>query len=185
MMDLWHCHKPDVKHGRDDDVVTAGKGYAATSKLVAKSGIGFVDPMAFLLAEQDCLGIKVRKLFVSNFSRTCKASRYNYQPSYVDWVYKKWLSPDSVSVPTMKLRYKSPRLKRQHRSWPIPSGELVSLDGFSTFLLVNFSAIHCYDSQAPRPRRITKRNMPAHHNCPTIIAFTIHACLIRSTCALS
>lgn len=58
MMDLWHCHKPaEPEHSHDE--APAKKGYAAGSKLVARTGTGFVDVMSFLLAEADCSGIEV------------------------------------------------------------------------------------------------------------------------------
>lgn len=63
MMDLWHCHKPDEHHlhHEHDHGHAAGsnKGYAASSKLVAKKGTGFVDVLSFLLVEEDCVGIEV------------------------------------------------------------------------------------------------------------------------------
>ncbi|EON61953.1 hypothetical protein W97_01171 [Coniosporium apollinis CBS 100218] len=53
MMDFWHCHKPDHRHGhgaRDGE----GKGYAAANRLVARRGTGFVDLGGLLLKEEDC-----------------------------------------------------------------------------------------------------------------------------------
>lgn len=53
MMDLWHCHKPDEPdHVHDDG--PAKKGYAAGNKLRAQAGVGLVDVLSFLLAEDDC-----------------------------------------------------------------------------------------------------------------------------------
>lgn len=57
MMDLWHCHKPHEPH--QDNSVDAVKGYSANNTLTAKSGTGFVNEMAFLIAQQDCSNIKV------------------------------------------------------------------------------------------------------------------------------
>ena len=58
MMDFWHCHKPTIENGNHD---TAGsnKGYAAANVLGPRPGIGLVDTSHFLLAETDCIGIRV------------------------------------------------------------------------------------------------------------------------------
>ena len=58
MMDFWHCHKPTIENGNHD---TAGstKGYAAANVLGPIPGVGLVDTSHFLLAETDCVGIRV------------------------------------------------------------------------------------------------------------------------------
>ncbi|KAI9880303.1 MAG: hypothetical protein M1830_004182 [Pleopsidium flavum] len=63
MMDFWHCHKPDHEghdeaHDPNDAVNDSQKGYTATSRLFAKSGVGFVDLCYLLLAKKDCFGIQ-------------------------------------------------------------------------------------------------------------------------------
>lgn len=71
MMDFWHCHKPHV-HGKDSAIGhnedhLEEKGYGAKSMFKARNGVGFVDLTYFLLAEKDCVGIKVRsKNFISS-----------------------------------------------------------------------------------------------------------------------
>ena len=59
MMDLWHCHKPDEPHSHDHEHEASRKGYAATSTLTVTSGICFVDPVSFLVDDDDCQYIKV------------------------------------------------------------------------------------------------------------------------------
>ncbi|KAH7123914.1 ubiquitin-conjugating enzyme E2-binding protein [Dendryphion nanum] len=61
MMDFWHCHKPDEHHLHDHshDDTMAQKGYAASNRLSAISGVGFVDLVSFLLKEQDCDSVNV------------------------------------------------------------------------------------------------------------------------------
>ena len=56
MMDFWHCHKPDIA-GMNNDIHT--KGYAATNKLVAQAGVGFVNVNSALLSPENCSGVKV------------------------------------------------------------------------------------------------------------------------------
>ncbi|OJD29851.1 ubiquitin-conjugating enzyme e2c-binding protein [Diplodia corticola] len=63
MMDFWHCHKPHEHHlpghthdGRDD--VGKEKGYAASNRIMAKKGVGYVDLTYLLLAEEDCSGVQ-------------------------------------------------------------------------------------------------------------------------------
>ena len=68
MMDLWHCHKPH-EHEHENAEAGSNKGYAAQSKLVARSGFAFVDVLSFLLTETDCPGVQVSTLmtpFMSN-----------------------------------------------------------------------------------------------------------------------
>lgn len=64
MMDFWHCHKPDEHeghgHGADgSDEAPSRKGYAASNRFVAEAGVGLVDTMYFLFAEENCTGVKV------------------------------------------------------------------------------------------------------------------------------
>jgi len=61
MMDFWHCHKPDEHHLHDNEA-GKNKGYAASNRLRAVSGTGFVDLSYLLFAEQDCGGVNVRQL---------------------------------------------------------------------------------------------------------------------------
>ncbi|KAK7183507.1 hypothetical protein DPSP01_008488 [Paraphaeosphaeria sporulosa] len=60
MMDFWHCHKPDEHHLHDhaNEEAIGNKGYAASNRLQAAKGIGFVDLGSFLLDEGDCTGIE-------------------------------------------------------------------------------------------------------------------------------
>ncbi|CAJ2513826.1 Uu.00g019450.m01.CDS01 [Anthostomella pinea] len=56
MMEFWHCHKPDHKHGNGDgDEHLATRGYGASSRISAQPGVGFVDLTSFLLSETDVL----------------------------------------------------------------------------------------------------------------------------------
>lgn len=79
MMEFWHCHKPDDHdaedghrhHGHDyddhrikggdkaDEQTLAGRGYGANSSIQAQRGVGFVDLMTFLFAEDECRGVEV------------------------------------------------------------------------------------------------------------------------------
>ncbi|OCL11743.1 hypothetical protein AOQ84DRAFT_286583, partial [Glonium stellatum] len=67
MMDFWHCHKPsehhDHGHGHGGlghgEEAGKSKGYAASNRLRAIKGTGFVDLGAFLVREEDCEGVKV------------------------------------------------------------------------------------------------------------------------------
>lgn len=65
MMDFWHCHKPDTHdHDHGDHTVSIEKrnsqvkGYGAANRVVASSGTGLVDVATFLVAEDDCRGLK-------------------------------------------------------------------------------------------------------------------------------
>ncbi|KAG7138101.1 hypothetical protein HYQ45_004753 [Verticillium longisporum] len=64
MMDFWHCHKPH-DHGQekngdddDDDEHLTKRGYGANSSIAAQTRVGFVDLTSFLLAEEDCTGLR-------------------------------------------------------------------------------------------------------------------------------
>ncbi|KAK7521825.1 ubiquitin-conjugating enzyme E2-binding protein [Phyllosticta citriasiana] len=59
MMDFWHCHKPDEHNHGDHGHEGHEKGYAASNRLMAKKGVGFVDLAYLLLAEEDCIGVKL------------------------------------------------------------------------------------------------------------------------------
>lgn len=66
MMDFWHCHKPSENnhHGHaHGEEIGKMKGYAASNRLRAVQGIGFVDLGAFLVKEEDCKSMKVRIIF--------------------------------------------------------------------------------------------------------------------------
>ena len=73
MMDFWHCHKPDPH--QDDSKLDANaalqiedqnaqiKGYGASSRVTATSGVVLIDVATFLLAESDCINLeKVRSI---------------------------------------------------------------------------------------------------------------------------
>lgn len=80
MMDFWHCHKPHEHHlpghthGRDS--VGKEKGYAASNRIMAKKGIGYVDLAYLLLAEEDCLGVQVRSRLHTSGASQASLSRY-------------------------------------------------------------------------------------------------------------
>jgi hypothetical protein len=67
MMEFWHCHKPDHKHGEDhgeasgkaDEKTLAARGYGASSVISAQEGVGFVDLATLLFAESDCQNLTV------------------------------------------------------------------------------------------------------------------------------
>ncbi|KAK7527693.1 ubiquitin-conjugating enzyme E2-binding protein [Phyllosticta citriasiana] len=59
MMDFWHCHKPHEHNHGDHSHEGHEKGYAASNRLIAKKGVGFVDLAYLLLAEEDCIGVKL------------------------------------------------------------------------------------------------------------------------------
>ena len=67
MMDLWHCHKPDNPDGPNGDASFPTKGYSANNKLMAQSGVGFVNVGSILLSPEDCCGIQVCPLSYSDF----------------------------------------------------------------------------------------------------------------------
>ncbi|EAW09387.1 HECT-type E3 ubiquitin transferase [Aspergillus clavatus NRRL 1] len=61
MMDFWHCHKPDPEdhgHGDGEDGNAQTKGYGAANQVVARRGTVLVDVVSFLVAEEDCRGVK-------------------------------------------------------------------------------------------------------------------------------
>ncbi|KAI1275165.1 ubiquitin-conjugating enzyme E2-binding protein [Xylaria sp. FL0933] len=54
MMEFWHCHKPhNHANGHDDEEHLANRGYGASSRITAQSGVGFVDLTSFLLKSSD------------------------------------------------------------------------------------------------------------------------------------
>lgn len=57
MMDIWHCHKP---HEHDSPSNVNAKGYAAGNTQIARPGIGFIDPLRFMVDRGDCQNIEVR-----------------------------------------------------------------------------------------------------------------------------
>ncbi|KAK4103063.1 hypothetical protein N658DRAFT_422334 [Parathielavia hyrcaniae] len=65
MMEFWHCHKPDHKHGegpgeepgKAEDKTLAARGYGASSAISAQEGVGFVDLTTLLFAESDCQNV--------------------------------------------------------------------------------------------------------------------------------
>lgn len=58
MMDFWHCHKPDHMSSQNGQE-SLQKGYAATNKLAAQSGVGFVNVSSVLLSPDECGGVQV------------------------------------------------------------------------------------------------------------------------------
>lgn len=69
MMDFWHCHKPTVPKtngtaGEADNKLEE-KGYGASTSFKAQKGIGKVDLMDFLLAEEDMGSAVVSFFFYS------------------------------------------------------------------------------------------------------------------------
>lgn len=76
MMDLWHCHKPSETHKHDDSKVE--KGYAASNRLIAQSGVGLVNEMAFLVLRNDCSNMTVSpNLFVMVSYRPIQSAPMN------------------------------------------------------------------------------------------------------------
>lgn len=67
MMDFWHCHKPHEHHlpGHTHDAGRE-KGYAASNRITAKKGVGYVDLTYLLLDEADCPGVQVRIAYSLN-----------------------------------------------------------------------------------------------------------------------
>ena len=61
MMDFWHCHKPHEAEETSAQKIPVAetKGYGAASRIKASHGIGLVDSSTFLLATEDCSGVKV------------------------------------------------------------------------------------------------------------------------------
>ena len=144
MMDFWHCHKPDG-HGRDDDVDGGKvKGYAASNVLRASPTVGFVDVTSFLLAEQDCCGLKVgldsshisfRRLFLLLLSR--------FMPSYPN------CKPQSGEKKGGQSRCFAPSVDRSH---PILSPHIKSNPPF--FFLASPQHPHTYDETRHEPCRL-------------------------------
>ena len=63
MMELWHCHKPDVLSSNGYDA--AHKGYAASSALTPMPRCGLVDVSSLSFSAEDCIGIEVSKLVLN------------------------------------------------------------------------------------------------------------------------
>ncbi|KAJ5110961.1 hypothetical protein N7532_001496 [Penicillium argentinense] len=71
MMDFWHCHKPDSHEEDPKPEASAAlkleeqnaqiKGYGASSHLKAIGGTVLIDVATFLLAESDCIGLRLTK----------------------------------------------------------------------------------------------------------------------------
>ncbi len=59
MMELWHCHKPDIPNGTQEDASQLNKGYGAANRLIAQTGVGLVGVSSALFATEDCNGVKV------------------------------------------------------------------------------------------------------------------------------
>ncbi|CZS99800.1 uncharacterized protein RCO7_01622 [Rhynchosporium graminicola] len=85
MMEFWHCHKPDLPpeeasgssrragHVHPEEIA-ASKGYGATSKFTARTGIGFIDLTTFLLYSTDCANLKISETTVNHQSLASCAS---------------------------------------------------------------------------------------------------------------
>ncbi|KAH7060808.1 ubiquitin-conjugating enzyme E2-binding protein [Macrophomina phaseolina] len=60
MMDFWHCHKPHEHHmpGHKRGDEQPQKEYAAGNRIVARSGVGYVDLAYLLFREEDCCGVQ-------------------------------------------------------------------------------------------------------------------------------
>ncbi|KAI1496569.1 ubiquitin-conjugating enzyme E2-binding protein [Biscogniauxia marginata] len=54
MMEFWHCHKPH-DHKQKDGEHLVSRGYGASSRISAQSGVGFIDLTSFLLSPYDIL----------------------------------------------------------------------------------------------------------------------------------
>jgi hypothetical protein len=63
MMDFWHCHKPHEheEHGANEAV--GKKGYSASNKLTAKTGLGYAGLSYFILAAEDCKNVEVSFIY--------------------------------------------------------------------------------------------------------------------------
>ncbi|KAI9792490.1 MAG: hypothetical protein M1835_007856 [Candelina submexicana] len=60
MMDFWHCHKPTGHHHAENGIAPGkDKGYAASNKLIATPGVGFVDLCYFLFHPSDVAGANI------------------------------------------------------------------------------------------------------------------------------
>ncbi|KAK8168456.1 HECT-like ubiquitin-conjugating enzyme-binding-domain-containing protein [Phyllosticta citrichinensis] len=126
MMDFWHCHKPDEHSHGNNNREGHEKGYAASNKLTARKGVGFVDLAYLLLAEEDCIGVKVRTLPVSAPSGFgyCRANKTQHLPcAYLllflcSSILKRYGQQEGgLAQPWLNqwrgLRYKCPRRTRQ------------------------------------------------------------------------
>lgn len=91
MMEFWHCHKPhDHNHGNghahDHDHSNNGveedslvkRGYGASNAISAKPGVGFVDLVSFMFAEDDC-----NDILVSVIPRSSACMFANYYADYI------------------------------------------------------------------------------------------------------
>ncbi|PBP23933.1 snf2 family helicase [Diplocarpon rosae] len=71
MMDFWHCHKPDIPASEkeadgsssyrsyDAEKVAASKGYGASTRFLASSGIALIDITTFVLYPADCKNLTI------------------------------------------------------------------------------------------------------------------------------
>lgn len=59
MMDLWHCHKPNIEDTHNNHTHELKKGYAASNRISPSQGVGLVDTSHILLFENDCIGLQV------------------------------------------------------------------------------------------------------------------------------
>ncbi|KAK7564569.1 HECT-like ubiquitin-conjugating enzyme-binding-domain-containing protein [Phyllosticta citricarpa] len=107
MMDFWHCHKPHEHNHGDHNHEGHEKGYAASNRLIAKKGVGFVDLAYLLLAEEDCIGVKAQEL-------PCASSLFILSPSILN---KDGQQEGGLAQPWLTqwrgLRYNCPRRTRQ------------------------------------------------------------------------
>ena len=102
MMEFWHCHKPHEP--RDHAKGEMKKGYAADSKLVVERGVGLVDLVDFIFAEEDCSNVTVSR--ISSLDSPLKSGQKELALSRLTAIIRE----DSWDT-------KSPRLNR--RAWKL------------------------------------------------------------------
>lgn len=57
MMELWHCHKPDVENAEVSSA-SSMKGYAAGNIIGPKPGAALVDVGHLVVSDEDCVGMQ-------------------------------------------------------------------------------------------------------------------------------
>ncbi|KAI1425327.1 ubiquitin-conjugating enzyme E2-binding protein [Xylaria sp. FL1777] len=73
MMEFWHCHKPHSHTNGHDEEHLTDRGYGASSRIAAQSGVGFIDLTSFLLADSDLVTTSISSSEGSN--RTGRESK--------------------------------------------------------------------------------------------------------------
>ncbi|KAL5387781.1 hypothetical protein PMIN06_011007 [Paraphaeosphaeria minitans] len=116
MMDFWHCHKPDEHHLHDhaNEEAFGNKGYAASNRLQAAKGIGFVDLASFLLDEEECVRIQTSPTAIH--CTHCTSLLGAPDPSASGHRIWKWCVGVSTSTPQSQSQSQSQTLKP--RSFP-------------------------------------------------------------------